>query len=161
MENNENTMQKEAMATRLPASSLTHKAVNAILLPTLALGAAGAFTDSVVKPIRRSRQISASKRQLRDYHPDLANVDDKTIDDYFSVVKTYSPAAAKNPIVAGDLVSKMVQFGGVDHNLVKGMVDIEKGVHDLERSVGTDMLASAGGKGLGGAIGEHLVHVAP
>ena len=57
--------------------------------------------------------------------PQLSEYPEQEVKDYYSVVKTFSPKAAANPLVAGTLVNKMLQFGGVDHKLVQDIASIE------------------------------------
>ena len=79
--------------------------------------------------------------------PSLKGTSKETLKDYFDVVKTYSPRAAANPIVAGHLVNKMVQFGGVDHKLVQDLTSINKNTQPSGR--GSDGV----GKLMGSAAG--------
>lgn len=71
--------------------------------------------------------------QLNDYPQD-------EVRDFYSVVKTFSPKAASNPLVAGALVNKMLQFGGVDHKLVQDIANIE-GEH---KDIFSDIISKAG-----------------
>lgn len=57
--------------------------------------------------------------------PQFADKDPDQVADYFGVVKSFSPSAATNPLVASALVNKMMQFGGVDHKLVQDLTSIE------------------------------------
>ena len=57
--------------------------------------------------------------------PQLNEYPENEVKDFYSVVKTFSPKAASNPLVAGALVNKMLQFGGVDHKLVQDIANIE------------------------------------
>lgn len=57
--------------------------------------------------------------------PILTEYPEDQVKDYYNVVKTFSPKAASNPLVAGALVNKMIQFGGVDHKLVQDIANIE------------------------------------
>ena len=57
--------------------------------------------------------------------PQLNEHPENEVKDFYSVVKTFSPKAASNPLVAGALVNKMLQFGGVDHKLVQDIANIE------------------------------------
>ena len=62
-------------------------------------------------------------------NPMLSDYDKKDTKDYFGVVKTFSPKSASSPLVAGALVNKMIQFGGVDHKIVQDLVNIESNVN--------------------------------
>lgn len=95
--------------------------------------AGAAFVGSVAKetmidPIMDAKKIKSSFDTMQKKVPQLQGKDKKQIKDYFDVVKTYSPKAAANPLVAGALVNKMVEFGGVDHKLVQDLAEIESGI---------------------------------
>ena len=62
---------------------------------------------------------------------------------YFKVVRQFSPKAAANPLVAGALVNKMVQFGGVDHKLVQDIASLQKDVAAPEYEVAKGGLSAA------------------
>jgi len=124
------------------AASLLNKLVYA----GLGLAAAGGAAE-LATPIVRATQANSARKRLVDYTPSLQGVDEKVVDDYFNVIKTFAPTIARNAIVSGDLVNKMVQFGGVDHNLVKGMVDIERGASSP--GFGKEVLSKGTGKVLG------------
>jgi hypothetical protein len=85
----------------------------------MALGIGAAAKEMIVDPILSSMRIQDSYNNMRSVTPQLAGKTDKEIVDYFNVVKTFSPKAASNPLVAGALVNKMLEFGGVDHKLVQ------------------------------------------
>ena len=98
------------------------------LWPLAALIGAGAVVkEGVVDPIVSAVKINNSYNQLIEKTPQLAEEDQEKIRDYFNIVKTYSPHAAQNPLVAGALVNKMVQWGGVDHKLVQDIAAIQEG----------------------------------
>lgn len=59
--------------------------------------------------------------------PQLMDKNPQEIRDYFDVIKMFSPKAASNPLVAGALVNKMMEFGGVDHKLVQDISSLESG----------------------------------
>ena len=88
---------------------------------------ASALKHGVIDPMRTNAKVRKSKKELYKKYPNLKHEDPKKVKDYFNVVKQYSPHAAANPLVAGSLVNKMVQFGGVDHKMVQDLVDIEHG----------------------------------
>lgn len=92
----------------------------------LAAGTAGLFgvkelAESAANPF----QAATSFSKIKKHTPMLEQYDDQQLKDYFNVVKTFSPRAAENPLVAGALVHKMIEFGGVDHKLVQDIADIE------------------------------------
>ena len=109
------------------AGSISHGAndVGSVAKAIATVGAAGLALDAVGREIGKAHDINATRGKLIEYNPELASVDKKKIDDYFDIVKLYSPHAARNPLVAGSLINKMVQFGGVDHKLVQDISSLE------------------------------------
>ena len=96
--------------------------------PIMAVMGAGAMGKSVlVDPVIQSARINKSFREMDKKVPALEGKDKDVVKDYFNVVRTFSPRAASNPIVAGNLVNKMIEFGGVDHKLVQDLTSIESG----------------------------------
>ena len=104
---------------------VTRMAENPIGTAIAGIAGVGAL-EAIARPISQEAKIILSRRKLDEYSPNLKDVPKKEIDDYFSVVKTFSPKAAANPVVAASLVNKMVQFGGVDHKLVQDLAKINK-----------------------------------
>jgi len=84
--------------------------------------------ELVVDPLVESNRINKSFLAMTEKVPQLAEQDQGQMRDYFGVVKTFSPKAASNPLVAGALVNKMMQFGGVDHKLVQDISAIQAGM---------------------------------
>lgn len=72
--------------------------------------------------------------------PQLNEYPENEVKDFYGVVKTFSPKAASNPLVAGALVNKMLQFGGVDHKLVQDIANLEGEKKDLL----SDIVSKAG-----------------
>jgi hypothetical protein len=96
------------------------------------IGALAVGKEAIVDPISQGIKINKSYSQLAQYTPQLAEVDQDRIRNYFDVIKTYSPHAAANPLVAGALINKMNEFGGIDHKLVMDMMNLQSGKTNLE-----------------------------
>ena len=120
-------------------------------------GLAAATKELVVDPLVMNAKVNKSFETMTQKVPQLAEKDQDQIRDYFDVIKTYSPRAASNPLVAGALVNKMMEFGGVDHKLVQDIADIEasKGgtvitekMIDAASKAGFNSLLSASAKAL-------------
>ncbi len=119
------------------AGMSTLKRVGTIAGGALGIGAAADLAqDGIYEPIKTRVQISNSRKGIMSKYPNLSQEDPQKIKDYFNVVRQFSPRAAANPLVAGALVNKMVQFGGVDHKLVQDLAGIEKDVAGQSRSLG-------------------------
>lgn len=122
-----------------------------IALPVAGTAAAGLFgKELIVDPLIRRSKIKKSFNSMIKSVPQLEEKDQKQMKEYFNVVKTFSPKAASNPLVAGALVNKMMEFGGVDHKLVQDIASIEKG---LERPSIIQSSAEAAAKTMTAAPG--------
>ena len=101
------------------------------VVPAVA-GSAFVAKEGIVDPIIQNVRMNASYNDMAEHTPQLADADQEKIRDYFNVIKTYSPHAASNPLVAGALVNKMMEFGGVDHKLVQDLINIQSGRTGME-----------------------------
>jgi chorismate synthase len=115
-------------------------------LPAAGVVTAGAIAkETIGEPIVQGIKIRNSFKALKEKTPQLNEKDDNDIKDYFNVIKTFSPKSASNPLVAGALVNKMMEFGGVDHKLVQDISAIEMG---LARPSVTQTTAEAAAKAI-------------
>ena len=101
---------------------------NPLLVTAIAGGTGLAGKELIVDPIVDKIKINNSFEQMQEKVPQLAEKDQEKLKDYFGVIKTFSPKAASNPLVAGHLVNKMMEFGGVDHKLIQDLSSIESGL---------------------------------
>lgn len=123
-----------------------------IAFPVAAVAATGAIgKELVVDPIFESQRIKKSFKAMTKKVPQLAEKDQEELKDYFGVVKIFSPKAASNPLVAGHLVNKMIEFGGVDHKLVQDIAAIQAG---LATPKITQTALEAGAKAITGVPGK-------
>jgi len=119
------------------------------LMPYAVIGAGAlAGKEVVVDPIIQATKIKRSYDAMTKKVPQLAEKDQEQLKDYFNVVKTFSPRTASNPLVAGHLVNKMIEFGGVDHKLVQDIASIEAGLTPTKIVPGA---LEAGAKAVAGA----------
>lgn len=123
-------------AKRVVGSDTVSKA----LLAIGALGGVATVKNAIIDPLVEQANINKAYNEIYKKYPNLASQDKSKVKDYFNVVKTYSPKAASNPLVAGSLVNKMVQFQGVDHKLVQDMSSLQKDVNKPTASDGLTML---------------------
>lgn len=93
---------------------------------------AGTLLQQLLKPVVQHVQAEQAFGKLTAKNPQLKEKDPEQVRDYFNVIKTFSPKAASNPIVAGALVNKMIEFGGVDHKLVQDISNIQSGVEQVD-----------------------------
>jgi hypothetical protein len=102
------------------------------LLPTLQGGAVGlglgagvaAVGSELYNKLKQQADIKKSYNLMSEKMPVLNEYPQDKIKDYFEVVKIFSPLSASNPLVAGALVHKMLEFGGVDHKLIQDISNI-------------------------------------
>ena len=94
--------------------------------------AGAALLQQLLQPLIRQAQAQQSYKNLIAKNPVLAGKDPEQIKDYFNVIKTFSPKAASNPLVAGSIVNKMMEFGGVDHKLVQDISSIQEGLSQTD-----------------------------
>lgn len=107
------------------------KGLNLWMAPAAA-GAAVVAKEGIVDPLMQESKARKSFGELSKYTPQLAEADQEKMRDYFNVIKTYSPHAASNPLVAGAIVNKMMEFGGVDHKLIQDLTNIQSNRPNLE-----------------------------
>lgn len=79
-------------------------------------GLAGSMFDKVSDSIKRRMAYS----QMFEQFPELKEVPKDKVDGYWGILEQFSPKLTTNPLVAGQFVSNMVNYGmeGVDHNTV-------------------------------------------
>lgn len=79
-------------------------------------GLAGSMFNKVSDSIKRRMAYS----QMFEQFPELKEVPKDKVDGYWGILEQFSPKLTTNPLVAGQFVSNMVNYGmeGVDHNTV-------------------------------------------
>lgn len=116
----------ETTITQQDKEQLIPSLFQRIAFPLAATAATGAVVKELaVDPFMQARAEKQTLDQLKQVTPQLQDVDDQAIKDYFGVIQTFSPRTATNPLVSGALVNKMIQFEGVDSNLVKDLATIQ------------------------------------
>lgn len=97
-----------------------------LLLPMAALGAYAAGRHMYDAYTDAEKAENAYKGMFEKF-PELQQVDQSKIDDYWNIMREYSPAMTHNPIVAGQFIKNMVDFGmeGIDHPTLKSLIDIQ------------------------------------
>lgn len=73
-------------------------------------------------------------KEMFERFPELNNIDRQTVDDYWRIMSQYAPAMTKNPLVAGQFIKNMADYGykGIDFPTLKSLIDIEKVDRDLD-----------------------------
>lgn len=131
-----------------PKESLASRLKGIAMVPA-AIGVAGLIgKEAIIDPLAREVKMKRSYNAMVQSVPQLAEKDQDQLRSYFNVVKTFSPKTATNPLVAGHLVNKMIEFGGVDHKLVQDIAAIETGLSSPKI---TQTILEAGAKAVAGA----------
>jgi len=137
------------------ASSKLYNATVSDIFRTLAVATAGGVVAKEgYGAIKQKIDISNSYKNLKDKNPSLMDHDDSKIKDYFDVVKTFSPRAAANPLVAGALVNKMLEYGGVDHKLIQDLANMEPGMGEGAKTLMSGVLGTMTGLSKGERMGS-------
>lgn len=123
-------------------------------LQTLALASfAGIGGYQLYDLIKQKRAEASGYKNMMAKNPSLSEYPEEQVKDYFSVVDSFSPKSASNPLVAGALVNKMIQFGGVDHKIVQDLANIEGPksniLYDVASKAGQSLASFPGGSGGG------------
>jgi len=103
------------------------------LMPTLAIGSAATLAGSAVGSVYDKLSDAVKKHnayeQMFEEFPALKEVPRTTVDKYWGVLEDYAPKLTINPLVAGQFVENMVNYGikGIDHALAGQLIQIQKG----------------------------------
>lgn len=121
-------MIKEAAGSTKIAGGVKDKLTTGLHVLGLAGLGYGLLRD-ILTPVVEKAQAGIAFKKMQEKVPSLKERDPEQVKDYFNVIQTFSPKAATNPLVAGALVNKMMEFGGVDHKLVQDISSIQTGLN--------------------------------
>ena len=81
----------------------------------------------VYSPIEDAYKSEQAYPEMFNKFPELKNANQEKVDDYWNIMREYSPAMTHNPIVAGQFIKNMMDFGmeGIDHPTLKSLIDIQ------------------------------------
>lgn len=102
------------------------QAIGTLLAP-LALGLTAApFLASGVSYLMQKRDLSASLEMIYKQHPELKR--DPNIPAYFQAIVDFAPAIAKNPVIAGNLLSQWHAAGPMmaTTQIIKELTEVQK-----------------------------------
>lgn len=97
---------------------------------TAALGV-GSFLSqmNVPNPIVNSMLKIKFQEVLR-ANPMLANFDRGLLFEYYQLIYNHAPSVANNPRMVAGLLERAMNYGGIDHNLLKELAETEKAVRE-------------------------------
>lgn len=97
------------------------------------LGLAGMGTSLVstgYNALKDKVKSHNSYKQMFNEFPELQDAPRQQVDKYWQILDDFAPKLTTNPLVAGQFVSNMMQYGmrGVDHNTVGQLAAISKDI---------------------------------
>lgn len=116
---------------------------------------AGSAYDQVADYVKRER----SYEQMFNEFPMLNEVPREQVDKYWSVLNDFAPKLTTNPLVAGQFVENMLNYGmrGVGHDLAGQLLDAQaKSRVSTGESEMPKMLGGLGGKAMDALLGVAL-----
>lgn len=119
-------MQKMAAPSSPLFGAIDYIAKSPLKAMGLAMGA-GVLARQIYDPIEDKYKSQAAYPAMFEKFPELQNANPEKIDDYWNIMREYSPTMTHNPIVAGQFIKNMLDFGmeGIDHPTLQSIVDIE------------------------------------
>ena len=117
-------------------------------LQLLGLGTIGALgVGTAVGKTKDFMKSQVAYSQMFEEFPELAVQPRKEVDKYWKVLSDFSPKLTTNPLVAGQFISNMIDYGmkGVDHNVISQLVGIDKDIQSS--SSGKDLYKGMFGLG--------------
>lgn len=74
-----------------------------------------------------------SYKQMFNEFPELKDAPRQQVDKYWQILDDFAPKLTTNPLVAGQFVSNMMQYGmrGVDHNTIGQLASISKDIDTI------------------------------
>lgn len=100
-------------------------------MPALQLGALGAMTgmaaSGIYDRVSDYMKRNAAYDQMFNEFPMLNEVPREQVDKFWGVLNDFAPKLATNPIVAGQFVENMLNYGvkGIDHNVAQQLLQSE------------------------------------
>ena len=97
----------------------------------------GILAKQLYSPIADAYKSEQAYPEMFNKFPELKNANQEKVDDYWNIMREYSPSMTHNPIVAGQFIKNMMDFGmeGIDHPTLKSLIDIQ-GAQEKTRSQG-------------------------
>lgn len=87
----------------------------------------GALASGIYDKASDAYKRSAAYEQMFEEFPQLKEVPRETVDKYWNVLNDYAPKLTINPLVAGQFVENMLNYGvrGIDHNVASQLLEAE------------------------------------
>lgn len=129
---------KNAPAVMNPIHGLLMNA-GALAAGTGAIMAVGAVADSY--------QVGQSYNKMLTLYPELSREDPQRVKNIFDAIASGSPDLAKQPMIVGSLVRRMLNYDGFDHTTFNDLVSAQSAINK-GRQGATQTLLGVGTSGL-------------
>ena len=81
-----------------------------------------------------NRNVDSQLDRMIQLKPSLASIDRGLLTKYYKILTETAPEATNNPIVAASLLERVINYGGIDHTILKELADTEKSLKDKQFS---------------------------
>jgi len=109
---------------------------------------AGALASNLYSRYQDNAKSEAAYKDMFVKFPELQEVDQNKINDYWGLMQEYAPSMTRNPLVAGQFIKNMVDYNlkGVDFPTLKSVLDIELAANKRRDDIMSTIVKSVGGK---------------
>lgn len=81
-----------------------------------------------------------SYNQMLDLYPELKRENPEQVKLYFDTIRSSAPGLARQPLVAGSVVKRLVNFGGFDHAVYKDLLSAQSVINGNSGHFGEQLL---------------------
>ena len=113
----------------------------------LALVAGAMGINAMGSALSDSYKLNSSFQKMLQIYPELQRENPDRVKLYFDSIANSSPSVAQQPLVAGSLIKRLVNYDGFDHTVYKDLVSTQSAL-DKNRLQGEGNMISMGSKGL-------------
>jgi len=100
-----------------------------VLLPLGLAAGAQVLGHKISEYLNRPPKTNPSTiDQVVSIKPNLAAVDPKLLHTYHSIMTQEAPSIMKHPHVAANILERVVNYGGIDHTLLRDLADSQKAI---------------------------------
>lgn len=112
-------------------------------------GAIAAGTGAIMggQALVDSYQVNQSYQKMLQLYPELSREDPQRVKTIFDALAAGSPDMAKQPLVVGSLVRRMLNYDGFDHTTFSDLVSAQSAINK-NRTGAAQMILGAGTSGL-------------
>lgn len=108
----------------------------ALALVTGGVGAVGMIADRV--------KLNSSYQKMLQLYPELQRESPERVKLYFDSISNSSPSVAQQPLVAGSLIKRLINYDGFDHAVYKDLVSAQSQLDRNRLSSHSNLIDLAG-----------------